>query len=214
MPAWQAYRLRLGVVASPELNSVRASHPTPLGGDVGLQADYQLARRWHVSVSYLQTLKRYAADGADYHLPAGYATPHNWTISDVGAVCRIIDIPVNLRYDVVRRPGYQLFASAGLSSLFMRREQYTYNYEPVNGKTFQPTDWTLLDGSNHYLKILNLSAGYERAISSRWTVQAEPYLKLPLGGVGFGQVRLMSAGLFFSFRYGLLPARPAPPAAR
>ena len=201
-------------MASPELNSVRASHPTPLGGDVGLQADYQLAWRWHLSVSYLQTLKRYAADGADYHLPAGYATPHNWTISDVGAVCRIIDIPVNLRYDVVRRPGYQLFASAGLSSLFMRREQYTYNYEPVNGKTFQPTDWTLLDGSNHYLKILNLSAGYERAISSRWTVQAEPYLKLPLGGVGFGQVRLMSAGLFFSFRYGLLPARPAPPAAR
>ena len=200
-------------MASPELNSVRASRLTAPGGDVGLQLDYQLAPRWHLNASYLLTLKRYVARGTDYNLPAGYVLPHNWVISDVDAVCRIVDIPVNLRYDVLRKQRYQLFASAGLSSLLMRREQYTYGYEPVAGQPVAPYSWELDNGSNHILKILNLSAGYERAVGPRWTVQAEPYLKLPLGGVGFGAVRLMSVGVFFSFKYGLLPAHPATPAA-
>jgi hypothetical protein len=92
----------------------------------------------------------------------------------------------------------------------MKREQYTYDYGLVYGKPVAPYTFDISNGSQHLLKVLNLSVGYERLLGQRWSVQAEPFVKLPLAGVGYGAVRLRSAGVFFSLRYGLLPVRPAP----
>ena len=210
-PTLAAYRLRLGVVAAPVLSTVRADRLTAPGSNLGVQLDYQLGRRWRISTGYLYSVSRYLARGTDYHLPTSYSMPHGWVISNVDAVCRIIDIPLNLRYDLWQRPRYQVFASVGLSSLLMRREQYTYDYEPSYGRPVPSYSWELSNGSQHILQILNLSAGYERAVGPRWTVQAEPFVKLPLGGVGYGAVRLSSAGISFSLKYGLLPLHPAAP---
>ena len=213
LPQLQRYRFRLGLVAAPELSTVRTSRLSPPGPSLGVQLDYQLARRWRLSTAFLYSTKRYTAAGTDYTLP--YTLPHGWVLTDVDAVCRIIDIPLNLRYDLWQRPRYQVFASAGLSSLFMKREQYTYDYAPVYGKPVAPYTFELANGSQHLLKVLNLSVGYERMLGQRWSVQAEPFVKLPLAGVGYGAVRLRSAGVFFSLRYGLLPVRPTPtPALR
>jgi hypothetical protein len=208
LPQPQRYRFRLGLVAAPELSTVRTSRLSPPGPNVGVQFDYQLARRWRLSTAFLYSVKRYAAAGTDYTVP--YTMPHGWVITDVDAVCRIIDIPLNLRYDLWQRPRYQMFVSAGLSSLFMKREQYTYDYGLVYGKPVAPYTFDVSNGSQHLLKVLNLSVGYERMLGQRWSVQAEPFVKLPLAGVGYGAVRLRSAGVFFSLRYGLLPVRPAP----
>lgn len=207
-PLGRPYRLQLGLVAAPELSTVRAARLSPPGTNVGVQLDYRLARRWRLSTAFLYSVKRYGAAGTDYTVP--YTMPHGWVIEDVTAVCRIIDIPLNLRYDLWQRPRYQVFASAGLSSLFMKREQYTYDYAPVYGKPVAPYAFEVDNGSRHLLQVLNLSAGYERLLSSRWSVQAEAFAKLPLAGVGYGAVRLRSVGVFFSLRYGLLPGRPAP----
>ena len=213
LPQPQRYRLRLGLVAAPELSTVRTRRLSPPGPSVGVQLDYQLARRWRLSTAFLYSVKRYGAAGTDYTVP--YTMPHGWVITDVDAVCRIIDIPLNLRYDLWQRPRYQVFASAGLSSLFMKREQYTYDYAPVYGRPVAPYTFELANGSQHLLKVLNLSVGYERMLGQRWSMQAEPFVKLPLAGVGYGAVRLRSAGVFFSLRYGLLPVRPTPtPALR
>jgi hypothetical protein len=199
--AFNTYRLHLGLLASPELNTVHRS-PAGLGGSVGLQVEYQLARRWRLSTGYLQAIKRYEATGSDYQLVPTW--PSSWVLSGVTANCRIIDVPLNLRYDVWQQPLRRAFVSGGLSSLFMRREDYDYQYE-VAGQT-KNTAWQLLNGSSHPFQVLNLSVGYEQNINSRWALQAEPYLKLPLGGIGYGAVRLQSAGIFFSLKYSLLRA--------
>ena len=207
-----AYRLRLGLMLAPEVSTVRAERLTTPGTNVGLQLEYRLSQRWRLNVAYLRAVKRYVANAGDYHPPDGY-WPQNLKLTEVNADCRMIDIPLNLRYDLWQRPTHQVFVSAGLSSLLMRRELYTYDY--LEAGQAKRADWELLNGSNHALQILNLSAGYERAVGGRWTVQAEPFVKLPLGGVGFGAVRLSSAGVFFSLKYGLGPQPAAmPPAAR
>ena len=205
-----AYRVRVGLVVAPELSSVRSGPFTTPGSDVGLLAEYQLARRWHVSAGYLVATKRYVAEGADYRQSPGYYIKG---LQTVDANCRVIDIPLNLRYDVWQRPTQQVFVSAGLSSLLMRREDYTYHFD-VAGQP-QTSNWELLNGSRHFFQILNLSAGYERALGTRWSAQAEPFMKFPLNGLGFGAVRLSSAGIFFSLKFGLFPAaKAAPPVAR
>lgn len=205
-----AYRLRLGLVAAPELSAVHLTRLAAPGTSLGAQLDYRFAQRWHFSVSYLLTEKRYVADGSDYRPPTSYQAPHPaWDLAEVGAACRIVDIPLNLRYDLWPRLDRQFFVSAGLSSLLLRRERYTYYYSPnpTTGAPRPATDWELLNGSQPLLRVLNLSAGYERTLGPRWTVQAEPFLKLPLAGIGFGAIRLNSAGVFLSLRYGLWSAR-------
>jgi hypothetical protein len=197
-------RLSLSFVYAPELSTVRwASYTTP-GSNLGVLLEYRLAPKWRLSAGALRSVKRYEARGSDYHSPYTYS----YTIDVVDAVCRITDLPLNLRYDVVQRPQAAWFASAGLSSLLMRREDYTYYYSYKS----QPVTraWSLSKGSNHWLSVLNLSAGYERTLGGRWAVQGEPFVKIPLGGVGFGKVKLSTAGVFFSLKYAL---RPAPAAA-
>jgi len=115
--------------------------------------------------------------------------------------CTILDVPLNLRYDVLARPRYQVFGSAGLSSLFMQHETYAYDYE-YYGQLYR-WESSFTNKNQHWFSVLNLSAGYERNLGQHWRLQVEPYVKLPLGGVGAGKVRLMSGGVFFGVKYGL-----------
>ncbi|PJJ54818.1 hypothetical protein CLV45_3164 [Hymenobacter chitinivorans DSM 11115] len=200
-----AYRLSIGGLYAPELSTVGWTKTTSPGSNLGVVVEYRFTDRLRLNVAAIRSVKRYVARGSDYTVPAG-TWSGNYTIDDVGAVCRITDVPINLRYDVLHRPQAALFVSAGLTSLLMRDEQYTYNYQ-YYGKYYS-RDWQVKNGSNHWLSVVNLSAGYERSLASRWSVQAEPYVKVPLGGVGFGQVKLSSAGVFFSLKYHLLPTTP------
>ncbi|GAA4005786.1 hypothetical protein GCM10022408_16930 [Hymenobacter fastidiosus] len=198
-------RLSFALLYSPELSTVRwASYTTP-GSNLGAALEYRFAQKWRISAGMLRSVKRYAARGSDYHPPAGYWT-NSYAINKVDATCRIIDIPLNLRYDLRQGARTAVFASAGLSSLLMRNEAYRYNYYSY-GKPVS-RDWSLRKGSNHFLSVLNLSAGYERTFGGRWAVQGEPFVKIPLGGVGFGRVKLSSTGVFFALKYALLPASP------
>jgi len=62
-------------------------------------------------------------------------------------------------------------------------------------------DWETSSQENEWFKILNLSAGYERALSKSWSIQAEPFVKIPLSGVGFGSMDMSSYGILLGIKY-------------
>jgi len=45
---------------------------------------------------------------------------------------------------------------------------------------------------------LNLSGGYTRILNKNISLQAEPYLKIAMDGIGYGKVNLNSGGVLFS----------------
>jgi hypothetical protein len=120
----------------------------------------------------------------------------------------MLDIPINLRYDLAltpRRsalPPSRWFVSAGTTTYYMLREDYTYNYDNPTDPKIKYRDWTTETGRYGFSQ-LNVSAGYERAFTQRLFWQVEPFLKVPLRGVGFYKVNLLSTGAFFSLRYKL-----------
>ncbi|TGD81226.1 outer membrane beta-barrel protein [Hymenobacter wooponensis] len=208
-PTKPEYRFLVGIVGGPELSAVLPSPSPRAGGTVGLVAEYRLTSRLRVRTGLLRSVKRYGARGTDYRPPAGYWT---WRIpvDEVDANCRILEIPLDIRYEILPRAGYSFYASAGLTSLIMRNERYTYHYE-LNGDYVART-WSYPNGGKQALQMLRLAAGYERHVAPRWVVQAEPFLNVPLNGVGFGQMRLSSTGLLFGLRYGLGHTRTVAPA--
>lgn len=194
------YRLVVGLLGAPSWSAVRTPQTARLGGDYGLTLEYRLTARLRVRAGLLSSRKRYGAATSDYVAPAAW----QWHAGDyeLDADCRVTEIPLDLRYDVVSRPSVVVFTSLGLNSLLMRDERYSYDWT-MNGQMFTKTA-QVLRGSNYFLSVLNVSVGVERPLSARWAAQVEPYWQFPLGGVGAGQVRLSSAGAYFSLKYSLL----------
>lgn len=195
-----AYRLLLGVVGAPSVSAVRTAQTARLGGDFGLTLEYRFTPRLRLRTGLISSQKRYSAASADYQAPASW----QWFAADyqVKASCRITEIPLDLRFDVLRRPRYTVFASLGATSLLLRDERYSYDWM-MNGQTFTK-EAHIVKGSNSWLGVLSFSAGIERPLGARWALQAEPFWQVPLGRVGAGRVRLSSAGLSFGLKYGLL----------
>jgi hypothetical protein len=194
------YRVLVGLLAGPSFSGVRTAETARLGIDYGLTLEYRFSPRVRVRAGLLSSQKRYLAASTDYTAPAAW----QWFAGtyDLTASCRITEIPLDLRYDVLQRPTYAVFTSLGFNSLLMRDERYSYDWT-MNGQTFTKSA-EVRKGSNHFLSVLNVSVGFEKALGQRWSAQVEPFWQFPLGGVGAGKVRITSAGAAFSLKYGLV----------
>ncbi|MDO7845316.1 outer membrane beta-barrel protein [Hymenobacter sp. M29] len=193
-------RFFVGLVGAPDVSTVRfASVERPLL-NLGLTLEYQLTNRLRISTGLLRANKEYYARREDYDW-TNYPRAQTRDITWVEGKCTVLDVPLNLRYDALVRNNARWFGAAGLSSFFMQRENY--NYEYLEGGVYKPWDMPGLVNANHHLfSVLNLSAGYERSLGRHWRLQGEPYFKVPLGGVGAGKVKLTSAGVFLGVKYG------------
>jgi hypothetical protein len=83
----------------------------------------------------------------------------------------------------------------------MLHESYKFNY----ASTYEtgPANYTV-QGINKYLfGVLNLNATYERQINSNFGISLQPYLKLPLGNIGYSQVHLQSTGVAVGVTWNL-----------
>jgi hypothetical protein len=194
------YRVLVGLLAGPSFSGVRTAETARLGIDYGLTLEYRFSPRVRVRAGLLSSQKRYLAASTDYTAPTAW----QWFAGtyDLTANCRITEIPLDLRYDVLQRPTYAVFTSVGFNSLLMRDERYSYDWT-MNGQTFTKSA-EVRKGSNHFLSVLNVSVGFEKALGQRWSAQVEPFWQFPLGGVGAGKVRLTSAGAAFSLKFGLV----------
>jgi hypothetical protein len=193
-------RFYVGLVGAADVSTVKffsVESPMP---NVGVTLEYRLTSRLRLTTGLLRSTKHYMARREDYDWGAYSSYVYQHDFKDVTGSCTVLDIPLNLRYDLIARPQYKVFGSAGLSSFFMQHERYAYDYVEY----YKTYTWEkeVTNENRHLFSILNLSFGYERNLSNRWSVQAEPYLKLPLGGVGLGKMRLTSAGVFLAVKYG------------
>ena len=139
----------------------------------------------------------YLTPFADYHT----SYPFKYTPVDVSADCRVLDIPLNVDYLVYSKARNQFSVGSGLSSYIMLNEDYHYNYaKPYN---YTPTDYSVTNQNQHFLGILNLQATYLRKLNPKVSLAVQPYLKIPLTGIGASQVRLQTAGVAFGLKWNL-----------
>lgn len=197
--------LSVRVAVSPDLSAIGLRNFQRPGTNVGLLLEYRLTSRWSVQAGAIRSTKVYKALPSDYKWPAGW----NWRLmpESISGRCNVIDMPINLRYDVALRPQLKgqaisrWFVSGGVTTYIMQQEKYVYNY-PVDAHIYPGTQKERNERTGLYgFSQLNVSAGYERALSRRLSWQVEPFVKVPLKGVGYFKINLLSTGAFFSLRY-------------
>jgi hypothetical protein len=166
----------------------------------GIGFGYVINKRFALQTGFYAGHKIYSAKKQDYNLK-NYNFPYANNIQNINADCYVYEVPLTLRYNVTNHRKSNWFTTAGISSLFMKTENYDvyYNYGP-NTPTHM-VKWAYADQNNHLFSILTMSFGYEATIRKNIFFSAEPYYKLPLGGVGEGEVKLSSLGLQLGVRY-------------
>ncbi len=113
----------------------------------------------------------------------------------------MIEIPLTLRYDFSTNRKITFFVNGGLSSYFMKKESYTFNMKGVNGNVWPTQQYNYNNHEKYWFSIATFSVGVEKSIGKHFSVQAEPFIKVPLSGVGLGELQLNSYGVSFSLRY-------------
>jgi hypothetical protein len=183
------------VFASPDFTNVPGRAVGATGYNLGAQLEFRFLRRLRVGLGANYATKLYDASSYDYVPYPGiwqrYGRP-----DVIAADCRILELPLSLRYDVFQGERSAWSVSLGSSSYLMLNEEYRYQF--AGGREYPHTEKR---SGNHWLATLNVSVAYERMLARRLALRVEPTLKLPQGGVGYGHVRLRTAGVALGLRY-------------
>lgn len=185
----------LTIMGAPDINGVNSFQQSKTGTNVGLLFSIginKLTLTTGVSYSYKPyntPFNGYQNSSSTYS--SGYyfrANPIN-----VLADCRMLDIPLNIDYQLFNKNKNKLSIGTGLSSYIMLKESYAYEY--ANPAAVGPRGYNIASPGQYLFGVLNLQATYKRQVNAKVGVSVQPYLKLPLGEVGASQVRLQSAGV-------------------
>lgn len=187
----------ISIAAGPDLSFVTSDKlgTTKIIGGVGV--GYTFKNGLSVRTGFYTGRKVYSAYPDSYNPPAGFSQYYP-ILENVDADCKIYEIPVSLVYNFNSTKKQTWFAGAGLSSLIMKNEKYTYTYKYVTTGTSYKKDWTVYNENKHYFSILTLSGGYQYQFNKNISLSIEPYIKFPLRGVGYGKVKLNSTGVLFT----------------
>jgi hypothetical protein len=188
-------KLALTLSAGKDVSYIDIKNAGKLKPIYGAGLSYDLGKHFIVSTGLNVSKKVYYAAPQQYKFPAGSSvSPY---LSKIDAACKIYEIPLNVYYNFMPVKKHSWFAGAGISSFIMKTEDYNYIYQYPGGQTYNYTH-SIADENKHYFSVLTLSGGYQYKLSKIISLKAEPYLKIPVIGVGAGKVKLNSAGLLIT----------------
>lgn len=189
-----------GIGYSPDFSTVGLDNFISPGSRIKLYLEYNFKNTIALSSGLEWVNNKYEAYGYEYHAPERYWR-NGISADEAYGECVMLDIPLNIRYQVITRGKHQFFVSAGASTYLLLKEDYFFSYETEDPEL--PHHWGTEKMTVYPFGIINASLGYEYKFPSRGSLQFEPYIKIPTGGVGWGNVDLYTIGAYISYRYRL-----------
>lgn len=185
----------ISLSAGPDISGAQLDNPGRIAINLGLGLSYVIAPAFTLRAGFYADKKIYSVVPDDYKATNG--TGNYEYLQNIDANCLVYSIPINVNYNFKKIKNHNWFLSTGLSSYLMKRETYKYYYKYPSGQT-NTKNWTIHNQNQNFLSMLNLSGGYQYYFNNRISVMGEPYLNLPLSGVGAGKVRLKSGGILLT----------------
>ena len=197
-------RLSLLLSIAPDFSTVAFDYYTDPGQSFGLMVHYHVKRSWSFSAGIVKSFKKYVGDGDDYTPPNGYWRNNTNGIvpETVNGSCNVLEIPTMVQYTIADKGKNRFLVGAGASSYIMLDQAYKYNFEQPNPGAKQ--GWSSHKTSTLFLNVINVTAGFEHRIFPGFMMGIEPYLKIPIEGIGWSDMKLYSAGASVTVRYIIL----------
>jgi hypothetical protein len=196
-----AHAIALTIHAGTDISAIRFSEPGKRRTITGVGIQYQVNRRFTLRSGFFKTNKVYTAQPGDYTPPATY-TPWGYKLQSVDGDCRVYEFPASISYTINPGKKLNLFVAAGVTSIIMKKEDYQYHYKSNYGQ-YKGYHYGIENKNDHLFSSADISVGVEKKLGQLLFFRAEPYLRLPLKSVGYGNIRLKSAG--FMLTAGIKP---------
>lgn len=184
-----------GLIVAPDLSLVKFQSVKGVGTTAGILLGYNFNHRWALETGLYLDKKKYYTDGQYFKLKNNITLPTGSKLLTVDGSCDMLEIPINVRYNLSQGPKMSWFAAAGFSTYLMSKEEYNYEYEYTPGGTPWYKPWSNKKPSQFWFSVLNLSIGFEQRLGKIGDLRLEPYVRAPLSGIGTGSLPIMSAGL-------------------
>jgi hypothetical protein len=192
-------KLQINFSTGPDLSTIGMNKTGQWKMQYGIGASYALSNRWQIRTGFFVSRKLYTADSSDYHPPKNFWNYYT-NLQKIDADCLVYEIPLNVIYSFSSAKKHQWFVSAGVSSYLMKEENYEYYYKNAWGG-IEYRSRSIQNENDHFFSIVQLSGGYQYRFSDKLSLMTEPYFKFPVGGVGFGKVKLNNTGVLFTLGY-------------
>lgn len=193
--------LVLSAMLAPDISYAKSSVASKVSTNIGLLASYGLSSKLSVTTGAIYSNKYYNSKVSGLNAYGGTGSDFQ-----INASCNVIDIPLNVNYKLMEKKGYSITVNTGLSSYLMLKENYDYIY-PEPGAAASVVSVSVRNQNQHLLGVANISFVVERKISSRVSIGVQPFMKVPLTGIGQGDANLKSSGMSFSVNMNLFHER-------
>ena len=188
------HKLYAGVIGGVDATTVRFQKIEDVGFDYGLLLGYRFNNEWSVEAGVFMDNKNYYTDGR-YYNTSGIYLPPNTKITEVSGICRMLELPLSVKYNFSSSHKRSWFATAGVSSYIMKEEDYEYVYYYGNSGTSSTHYKSYKNSSKNFFSVLQVTGGYTHRIGKIGDLRIEPYLKVPVAQMGYGKLHLLSTGL-------------------
>ncbi|WP_256003442.1 hypothetical protein [Pedobacter deserti] len=187
----------LSIIAAPDISTSPSNLSTKISTNIGVLGTYALSDRLSVTTGLVYAVKRYG-----YGSTTIGAYGAGSRSSDVFADCRVLDIPLNLNYMIFEKGRNSLTINPGISSYLMLNEKYEYHIGEA-GSPAQVSRREIVNKNQHLFGVGNISLSLNRQLSNKVNVGLQPFLKVPLTGIGEYNTRLRSMGVAVSLNMNM-----------
>lgn len=187
-------RLYIGVMAGPLFDEIKNQGLKKTGFSIGIITGYKFKNHLSVETGFLFAKKPYYSIGRYFKMDKmGGSMPSGMEILSLEGNNFVGEIPVKIKYNFLYRNKNNFFSSAGITSYIMTHEKNDY-LVAMNGVQ-QTMFSSYKNKSRSFAATLDISTGYEHKIGKSNYFRIEPYIQIPLKGMGVGSMQMISTGL-------------------
>lgn len=185
-----------GMLYATDKSSINFEASKGQGHSIAFLLGYQFSKRFSIETGIHIEKKEYYTKGEHFDKSI---LPATGKILWIESENKLIEIPLSLKTNLFEHKKHQLFGSLGISSFLVNNETYEYE-EELNG-VIQSETVEFTKNSSNLFATANMSIGYEYKIKNKFRLRVEPYLNLPLSGIGKGKEPVLSKGVYFGLIY-------------
>jgi hypothetical protein len=188
-----------GIVFGPGINRVKNQKLQKPGFDIGIIAGISILKgKAAIETGLLYTQKYYFSDGKYFDMDkAGSSMPLGMDVMSVEGSSELFEVPVKFKYSVYQKNKSGIMLSTGFSSYLMTKEENDYQ-AMMNGSE-QSMVGSYKNNKRYIAVAANISAEYNYKIGKHTRLRIEPYIQIPLKGIGIGSMPVMTTGLHVGF---------------
>ena len=187
--------LYYGLIAGPGFNTIKNQGLTKAGLNIGILGGYRFTKAFSFETGLMLSQKFYTTSGEHFSMKViGPAMPSAMKVMEVDGNTRLLEIPIHLRYEIFQNNKRSFFSLAGFSSYIVDKESNQY-HTSMNG-TEEMVYGTYKSNRSYFASSINFGIGCQQNLGKKNAIRFQPYIQLPLKGIGVGDLQVMSTGLF------------------